>query len=382
MYKKYLARITIYFFLIFTVDIALGLIIDPYMIFHKPWIHDKYYFKDMRKQAAGIINTHEFDSIILGTSMAQNSSSEEASSEFGANFVNISIGGGLLSEREIILKYAHDKKDIKNVIMTLDVFGGHGQYRSDIPVDSYSYLYDELSLDDIKLYVGFKKVGYLFCGNLIFQNDCPFTVKSLSKITEWYSDAVNSRRFGGVDNWIKYSNDPLIRDAFKSIVATVDGDPTPIDQIRISQAIYNDKSVFKDYVLRYIDENPETNFYLFFPPYHRIKHTLWQKYDPSQYIIYKKRIESVVALLENRDNAQVFGYDNFPFVDDISNYKDTRHYHPKYNSLILQWMKKGVGELKVDKLVNYFHEIDEKASEYQLQNITNLIKSRLERDGS
>ncbi len=45
-------------------------------------------------------------------------------------------------------------------------------------------------------------------------------------------------------------------------------------------------------------------------------------------------------------------------------------------------MKKGVGELKVDKLVNYFHEIDEKASEYQLQNITNLIKSRLERDGS
>jgi hypothetical protein len=377
MYKKYLVRITVYFFLIFTIDITLGFIIDPYMVFHKPWMHSEYYFKDMRKQAAGIINTHEFDSIILGTSMAQNSSSEEASSEFNANFVNLSIGGGFLSEREILLKYALDKKNIKNIIITLDVFGDYGQYRPDIPVNSYSYLYNESLLDDLKLYVGFKKIGYLFCGNLIFQYNCPFTVESLSKATEWYSDTVNSRRFGGVDNWIKYSNDPLIRDALKSIITTVENDPTPIDQIRISKVVHNDKNIFKDYVLHYIDENPETNFYLFFPPYHRIKHSLWQKYDPSQYIIYKKRIESVVTLLESHDNARVFGYDDFPFVDDISNYKDTRHYHPKYNSLILQWMKKGIGELKVDKLTNYFHKIDEKSSEYQLQNIINLIKSRL-----
>ena len=91
------------------------------MLFHKPWIHEKYYFKDMRRQAAGIINTHEFDSIILGTSMAQNFSSEEASTEFDANFVNLSIGGGYFSEREILLKYALDKKDIKNVIISLEI---------------------------------------------------------------------------------------------------------------------------------------------------------------------------------------------------------------------------------------------------------------------
>jgi hypothetical protein len=69
-----------------------------------------------------------------------------------------------------------------------------------------------------------------------------------------------------------------------------------------------------------------------------------------------------------------------PFVDDISNYKDKHNYHPKYDSSTIQWMKKGVSELKVDAQSNYFHEIDEKASGYQLQNFANLVRIKLEQD--
>ena len=374
MFKKYLSKIALYLLLIFAIDISLAFLNDPYMLFHKPWVHEKYYFKDMRSQAAGIINTHEFDSIILGTSMAQNFSAKEASTEFEANFVNLSIPGGYLSEREILLKYALNKKNIKNVIITLDVFGEYGKYRSDILVDSYSYLYDKFSYNDIKLYLGFKKAVYMFCGNLVFKNDCPFTVKSINETTEWYSNTINSRRFGGLQNWIKYSNEPQVKEALKAIIFLINSNQIPIDQERILNSIENDERVFNNYVLSYIDENLETNFYLFFPPYHRIKHSLWQKYDPSQYIIYKKRIELVVSLLENRSNVQIFGFDNFSFVDDISNYKDTRHYHPIYNSKILKWMKSGHGELKTDNLDDYFQQLDDKASEYNLQNFVNQVK--------
>ena len=380
MYKKYLIRATIYLTLIFVLDIALGFINDPYMIFHKPWTDDKYYFKDMRKQAAGIINTHEFDSIILGTSMMQNTSFEEASSEFNANFVNISIGGGLISERGSMLRYALDRKYIKNVIMTLDVFDNYGEDKSHTLTSNFSFLYDDSFLNDIKFYVGFNKAGYLFCGNLIFQNNCPFTVKNLNKATEWYSDIVNQRRFGGVENWINYSDDPQIKSAFKRIVSKVEGKPASIDKGRVLRGKNNDQFLFKDNVLKYIDENPEVDFYLFFPPYHRLKHVMWKKYDPSQYEIYKNRVESIVSLAENYNNVQVFGYDNFSFVDDISIYKDRGHYHPKINSLILQWMKNGDGELKPDMLQSYFNEVDKKINEYDLQNIIDLIKHKLEKD--
>lgn len=374
---KYLSRIGFYILLILMVDLSISWINDPYMLFHKPWIHDQYYFKDMRKQAAGIIKNHDFDSIILGTSMAQNTSITEASNQFDSNFVNLSIGGGTMSERELILKYILDKKEIKNIIISLDVFGKYEEYRADIPVESFSFLYDKNPLNDFKLYLGFKKSGYLFCGNLIFKNKCPFTVDSLNEVTEWYSDKVNSRRFGGINNWLNDSSNPQVKEALESIVSLVDGEQVPLDNNRVSDVMRNDKKVFTDYVLNYIEQNPETNFYLFFPPYHRIKHSLWLDYDPSEYEIYKKRVKLVVSLLEGYENASVFGFDNFPFVDDLSNYKDTRHYHPMYNSLILKWINEGVGELRMKNLTGYFNEIDKKASQYDLHKVVEVIKIKL-----
>jgi len=377
MYKTYLTRATIYFTLIFFVDIALGFINDPYMVFHKPWMHEKYYFKDMRNQAAGIINTHEFDSIILGTSMTQNTSAEEASSVFGGNFVNISIGGGLILERSKVLKYALNKKDIKNVIMTLDVFGDFGKYRQDILFPEY--LYDESLLNNIKFYMGFNKAGYLFCNNLIFHNKCPFVVNDIKRVNEWYSDPVNKRRFGGIGNWIEYSGDPLIKNELYKIVSTVKNNAISVNENRVMKIKNNDKKIIKNYLLNHVVENPNVNFYLFFPPYSRIKHVLWKKYDPSEYLIYKYRIESVLNLLKSYSNVHVFGYDNRPFVDNISNYKDTGHYHPKINSSILRWMKEGDGELRLDALQSYFNDMDEKINEYDLQNMVDLIRYKLEK---
>jgi len=74
-------------------------IVFPYRIFHKSFFRDNDYVKDLRIQAKGIIKTEDFDSIILGTSMAENFSPEEASRIFGGKFVNISIYSGSMVEQ-------------------------------------------------------------------------------------------------------------------------------------------------------------------------------------------------------------------------------------------------------------------------------------------
>ena len=51
------------------------------------------YKANMRQQAAGIINNYEFDSIILGTSMLENTSAKEADEKLGSKFMNISLSG-------------------------------------------------------------------------------------------------------------------------------------------------------------------------------------------------------------------------------------------------------------------------------------------------
>ncbi len=90
-------------------------IYDPLQIFHKPWGRETTFHKNMRHQAAGIINNYEFDSIILGTSMLENTSANEASEIFGGTFANISMSASDFYERKIILEYLFEKKNINTI---------------------------------------------------------------------------------------------------------------------------------------------------------------------------------------------------------------------------------------------------------------------------
>src|SRR3989339_1968081 len=108
--KKYSIQFILFSALLFSIALLTNYLIDPYRIFHKPWVRENYYVPEMRIQASGIINTEKFDSIVLGTSMADNFSPAEASKVFGQKFTNISLNGSSLAERSLVLNYALEKK--------------------------------------------------------------------------------------------------------------------------------------------------------------------------------------------------------------------------------------------------------------------------------
>ena len=120
------------------------------------------FHKNIRQQAAGIINNYEFDSVIVGTSMLQNTSAVEASKLMSGKFVNISMSGSDFYERKMILEYMFRKKDIKSIIYSLDSYKfiyqikGYNLY----PLKNFSYLYDNDPINDIKVYMNDK---YLKC---------------------------------------------------------------------------------------------------------------------------------------------------------------------------------------------------------------------------
>ncbi|CAG9959970.1 hypothetical protein L8T84_03380 [Campylobacter lari] len=78
---------------------------DPLQLYHEPWFRKKTYCNDLTIGSKGIIDHNKFDSIIFGTSMLQNTSSFEASSKLGGQFINLSIGGSTFEQRRIILDY-------------------------------------------------------------------------------------------------------------------------------------------------------------------------------------------------------------------------------------------------------------------------------------
>lgn len=63
---------------IFIFTAAVMIYIDPLKIYHINQEFSKKLYTNMRVQAAGIINNYDFNGLILGTSMLENTSAKEA----------------------------------------------------------------------------------------------------------------------------------------------------------------------------------------------------------------------------------------------------------------------------------------------------------------
>lgn len=373
-YKQFTLLIISLFLFLYILSFGSLFIVDPLQVFHKPWIRESYFIKKLRFQAAGIINNSEFDSIILGASMAANFSPAEASRIWNTKFVNLSPDGSLLSERSVILDYALRKKYIKNVIITLDGFGEIGKYNSRFPLDDYSYLYNSNPIDDIKIYLNRKYMKYLLCSNVIIPRNTTCTgTSTLETLTEWASNEYHYKRFGGLDKWFEARNNGQIKAALKRIVQKTriveSGNINRLTTEEYEKKQKNNQLVFEQHVLSFVKKFPNTNFHLLFPPYSRIKYALWKQADPDKFELYTKKVQFIVDQVEKYNNANVFGFDGLNFPDDIANYKDPFHHHPRFNSKILKWMKHGDYRLQNSNVERYLEKISELAKAYDVVSI-------------
>ena len=335
------------------------LLVDPLSLFHKPWLRDEYYIGDLRIQAAGIIRHTEFDSIILGSSMAANFSIQEASELWDANFVNLySASMGWLSERSIILNYALKKKQLQNVIISLDGYEGFGEYNPFYPITNWNFLYNENPFDEISLYLGSRFLKYTYCRSSYIPADlrCQ-SGKDLEHLAEWPTMVDDLKRFGGIDNWLGGIHEARVRNALSKIVRDIEdiqrGTIGQMNQKEYRKQINDEQRSFDQYLFRHIQENPETKFHLFFPPYSRMRYAMMKQRGTMDFELYLERIRYAVEKVEEIPNGAVFVFDHLDFLDDLRNYKDTGHYHPRYNSKMLKWMNQQQYQLTTKKVSLY-----------------------------
>lgn len=385
--KRYTITVLLSAVILLTCQFAALMLVDPLRLFHKPWIRDDYFIRELRFQAAGIIRNTEFDSIILGSSMAANFSPREASRLWDAQFVNISPDGSWLSERSIILNFALAQKRLKNVIISLDGFHEYGKHQPSFSATNYDYLYNENRMDDLKTYLNLKYAKFLLCRNIIVSSDalCK-TTKDLETVAEWASFKINSKRFGGLNKWFELKNNGQIKQAIMNIVedarAIKTGTAEILNKEDYSKQVRGEQLSFDHYVIHYIKENPDTQFYLYFPPYSRMSKALLKKTRPGEYNQYIERMRYVVSAIERYPNAKTYGFDHLEFTNDIANYKDPSHHHPRFNSAVLRWMKSNDHELTGHNIETYITTVSELAKNYDIVSFGEKIESFLRGDYS
>ena len=340
---------------------------DPLKIFHKPWKHKNYLQSSMREQAAGIINHWDFDSILLGTSMLENTSAKEASDLLGGTFVNISLAGSTFSERKIVLDYTLKTKKIKTVVFTLDALGAlikEKSSREDYSISNWNYLYDNNPLNDFQAYINDRYLKCIF----LFQKtkECIGEKVPLDRPNAWYKNIFHAYRFGGLGHWFKVKKNWQVIGTSKLILKG-------IKAIKAGR-VYYDKdtskkiTASKKYIQNTLEtsvlEYPNTEFIFIVPPYSRLEYAIWAQYEKSTFEIYKATLKYMVTLAQKHKNMKVYAWGTEAFLNDLANYQDLSHYGHKINSWELKAIKDKKGLLTIDNIDGYLQNITQKALHY------------------
>jgi hypothetical protein len=346
---------------------------DPIKIFHKPWVYKGYFHPNMRIQAAGIINNVDFDSIIIGTSMLENTSADEASKLLGGHFVNISLSGSDFYERKIVLEDAFRHKRIKTIIYSLDSFAFLEQ-RVENPhynLSKWAYLYDRNPLNDFQFYLNTKFLNCIFMAK--DKHFCMGLKLTLDRPNAWFSNPRYKIRFGGIENWFKAQSDVQVKEAFSNILTRIEK-KNIFDKKNQMKKSKMTMQYLNDTLLKLAKKYEDTNFIFIFPPYSRIQFALDAQYNKSDFFIYKNAIKYLVKQSKIYKNIHIYAWGNDSFVDDIANYKDLHHYSEKINSYMLTAVREQKGLLTEQNVDDYLKKFEKKCINYDLLEISNKIK--------
>jgi len=353
---------------------------DPLKLYHQPF-NEKYanrFHSNMREQAAGVINNWNFDSIVLGTSILENTSANEASRKLGGKFVNISLEGGNYFERNFVLSYALKKKKIAKVIYSLDHLGIVSRKGDPtFPLEKWTYLYDDNPLNDLQIYLNTK---YMKC-MLSFSNSekCLGRDVGLDMPNAWFRDHVHAVRFGGLDKWFQASNNFQIKEAFKIIADTIQKikEGVVVDFRNNDARVEQSKLYLDETILSEVSSYPDTHFILILPPYSRIFFAIEAQYDKPMFRVFKESMRYLARMSKKYPNLKLYGWSDYNFPDDIANYKDLFHYSEKINSWMLDAIEHKEGLLTSGNVEKYLERISEKGENYHLFELGEKIDNYL-----
>jgi hypothetical protein len=303
-------------------------IIDPLQQFRVASLYTLEY-KNERYLNAGLAKSYPYGSVVIGTSMVENFYIDDLKKIIGfVDPIKLSVRGGNGYEEAITLETAFKNQSIQQVLIGLDSFSFNG---SAAKIDSGNtlfplYLYEDSLLGTMKYLTNFK-----FFEQSIKSLKNPYDAKKSGEnynyMYAWQSDY--SHCF--TEAYVRNDWNSLFQKA-KSLSA----------EESLSYKSNFDRKIlvenFKKTFLPIIINHPETEFYLFFPPYSALAYKLMEYQGVlDEHLAFK---EAVFELTKSHHNVYLFDFNLAEQItDDLANYKDYTHYHDGINQWMLEQMK-------------------------------------------
>lgn len=280
-------------------------LVDPYLRYRKPIYNKIVGSTGSPALYPGILRNYEYNSVVLGTSMAQNFKVKDLNKDIGGNFINIAQSGAHISETLDLFEVAKEKK-IDNVVMSLDIFSFQNLERAS-NTQKYLYLFQKpYSLREYKYL--FNIDSWMQIVRIILKDN-----KNPYELGYWANDGYIFSK----EEVLKY---------YKKI------NNVKIKEFNIEEM----KKNYREYLEKIIKENPEIQFYFFYPPYSVLTYKN-QELDIDGFLKFKLFLSNELL---KYDNVILSDYQSEEkIIYNLDLYKDLTHYSPEINKYILENLK-------------------------------------------
>lgn len=297
-------------------------IVDPFQYFRKASFY-KPFFKDARFLNPGVAKNYPYDTVILGTSMAQNFRPSYIREKLGFEAVKLAIPGGSAYEERLALDVALRTGKVKKVIFALNVpsFAGEPERFSNGEAGMPLYLYDDNLLND---------VNYLFSLDAILYYKYLVRANVLKK----QLDKTDIDNYG---TWAK------IKDSrFSEAKVLEDWERGEFNK-SMSSVDYEVNKLVKSFevnLLNVVKKYKDIEFIVFYPPYSAL---VWADFYRTEklesILLFKKQVFSLTRSIKNLKLYDFQDHEDITY--NLDNYKDISHYAPEINDFIVDSLAKG-----------------------------------------
>ncbi len=318
MYRKFIRRTLLGFLLSIGCWMAFIIAVDPFFHYHAPLFGMKPVVNNERYQNPGIADHFEYDSMILGSSMAENFRASWFDEAFGCSTVKLPYSAARTAAYGWMLEKGFSSRSMKNVFLGLDTASlctRHGTYTFPLP----EYLYDANPFNDMEYLCN---MDVLEAAVEMIQANRDGTVASMDDAYVWDRPGLY-----GKEQALASVNWDMLRQESQRDCSTY--------------LKYCRENLEKD-ILPYVAAHPETQFYIFFPPYSVLQWNLmWNRGELDARL---DATDLTIELLLPYPNVKLFFFQNDrEVVCNLENYKDYNHYSAEISREMVSWMKEGKG---------------------------------------
>lgn len=331
MSKKFIKHFCIWSGILLLLCILTVILFDPFFQYHKPLSGLKAVLTDKEYQCVGSLKTFEYDSVVAGSSVAENYYNDWFNQGFDCNVIKAIRSYGATADLCYLLDIAFEHQELKYVFYNLDpsALTADGETTYEL-TGCPMYLYDDSYINDIEYWLNkgvlMEKIPYLIANSVIGDYD--------------ENDSYNWAQ------WKEFNSDMALGLYIrKPSVSEMKPENYYEDLLHQNLNLLTSR----------IKAHPETVFYVFIPPYSMLWwDNIYREGDTESYLY---NMECAMETLLSYDNVKLYYFQNDrEVITDLENYMDILHFSPDINHYICDSLLSGDHQINQS---NYKENISE-----------------------